>query len=96
MSLRGPAVFLYSLQVRTRYAISKLQRDPSYIAKYTLAYQRMKALPASDPRSFVNQVRTNLSPVLDELLLVKVRQMFDSMPLYAMPASQDLLTETLS
>ncbi|OAE30868.1 hypothetical protein AXG93_2615s1230 [Marchantia polymorpha subsp. ruderalis] len=47
--------------LRERKPAHILQKDPEYVRKYNLAYARMKALPDTDPRSFLNQWRVHCS-----------------------------------
>ncbi|BBN15367.1 polyphenol oxidase [Marchantia polymorpha subsp. ruderalis] len=47
--------------MRERKPAHVVQNDPEYVRKYNLAYSRMKALPDSDPRSFLNQWRVHCS-----------------------------------
>ncbi|KAG6546455.1 hypothetical protein Mapa_012003 [Marchantia paleacea] len=47
--------------LRERKPAHVVQKDPEYVRKYNLAYARMKALPETDPRSFLNQWRVHCS-----------------------------------
>ncbi|PTQ27037.1 hypothetical protein MARPO_0237s0003 [Marchantia polymorpha] len=49
------------LLLRERKPAHVVQKDPEYVRKYNLAYARMKALPDTDPRSFLNQWRVHCS-----------------------------------
>ncbi|BBN15204.1 polyphenol oxidase [Marchantia polymorpha subsp. ruderalis] len=49
------------LFLRERKPAHVVQKDPEYVRKYNLAYARMKALPDTDPRSFLNQWRVHCS-----------------------------------
>ncbi|BBN15194.1 polyphenol oxidase [Marchantia polymorpha subsp. ruderalis] len=47
--------------LRERKPAHVLSKDPEYVRKYNLAYERMKALPDTDPRSFYSQWRVHCS-----------------------------------
>ncbi|BBN15191.1 polyphenol oxidase [Marchantia polymorpha subsp. ruderalis] len=58
---RIPRTLLGRPILRERKPAHIVQRDPDYVRKYNLAYARMKALPDTDPRSFLNQWRVHCS-----------------------------------
>ncbi|BFI16393.1 polyphenol oxidase [Marchantia polymorpha subsp. ruderalis] len=47
--------------LRVRRPAHELANDVEYVNKYNLAYERMNALPADDPRSFLRQWHTHCS-----------------------------------
>ncbi|OAE19350.1 hypothetical protein AXG93_3548s1030 [Marchantia polymorpha subsp. ruderalis] len=55
------------LFLRERKPAHVVQKDPEYVRKYNLAYARMKALPDTDPRSFLNQWRLQENVVLEKV-----------------------------